>query len=162
MKIVDRKVVGWAVVIFSLAFTSIFHIHRMLYDYGVWDCTIAQILMIQTIHLSNIGWDYSDGGEKGTKNPKVLKEIPDFLEFLGSCLIPSQCLGGPCTHFVDFHRYIYNEGEYSQNFSTLLPAIKRIFTGLVWLGIYVLSVAFFPFKNLYITKFSEKSYFMQV
>jgi len=162
---VNRKAVGWVITIFSLSFTAVFHIYRMILHYGRWDTTIVQLLMVQVIHLSNVAWDYTDGeliDKKENKNPKALKDIPDFFEYLSSGVIPSQCLGGPCTHLYDYHRFIYKEEEFSQNFKTAFPAFRKFLVGITWLAVYICHISFFPLDLLYSTQFSGSSFLMRV
>lgn len=85
LKLVDRKFIGWAVVVFTMTTTSIFHIRLMILNYGGWSVSVDQLLMVQTLHLINIAWDYYDGDESNKKdhmNPKALKETPKFLNIL--------------------------------------------------------------------------------
>eukprot|EP01022_Parablepharisma_sp_SALTPOND_P001349 TRINITY_DN106150_c0_g1_i1.p2 TRINITY_DN106150_c0_g1~~TRINITY_DN106150_c0_g1_i1.p2 ORF type:complete len:424 (+),score=9.45 TRINITY_DN106150_c0_g1_i1:466-1737(+) len=158
-RLVPRAYIGWTTVVYSLSVTAAFHIKRMYENYGGWDMTIAHILMMQTVHLSYLAWDYTDGADHENKSLKKLGELPTFFEFLAAALCPSQILAGPASHFVDFKNYIYQTNEYSKPVGTVWPAFKKFLTGFTWLVIYGSIVNYFPFDLFYTEQFYNSSFF---
>lgn len=158
MHVVPRKYVGWTIVLYSLSTTAAAHIERMIRNYGGWDTTVAQCLMMQVISLSYMGWDYTDGLNPECKSRTKINELPTLIEFLGSTLSPTQVLAGPAGHLTDFLNYVNNRGEYAQKYDVLIPGLKKVLTGFLWLIVYGSIVNFFPFDLLYTTQFSEADF----
>ncbi len=126
------------------------HLYRLLTNYGGWDMSLAEIFMVQTVHLSNLAWDYSDALDDSTRNRHVLKVFPNLLEFMAAGLSPSQSLGGPEGHIIDFLDYIYSRGIYTAPVSTLLPTLRTVGTAVFWLlAIYLPLVSRYPLELLY-------------
>ncbi len=62
IKIRGRKS-GAIVTIFSIVFLSIYHIQRMVADYGSWVLDITTILMSSVCKYSLFAYSYDDGGK---------------------------------------------------------------------------------------------------
>jgi hypothetical protein len=125
--------------------------------------TITQLLMIQTIGLSNVAWDYCDGETKTEKPSKNrLVELPSFLEFMAAGLCPTQVLAGPSSHLSDFLNYIYRRNEYASEISTGFVALQRFLTGITWVVIYAVILSFVPFEILYTNAFHNSNFFTRV
>ncbi len=148
--------------LYSLGTTGVFHIHCMVCNYGGWDMTVVELLMIQTIHLSNLSWDYSDGADPENKSATRLRVFPSFFEYMAAGLCPAQCLAGPSGHITDFLNYIYRRNEYAHMVGTLVPTVQKVVTALVWLAVYGTIVYLFPFRLLYGRTFRESNFLMRV
>ena len=158
-----RSNIGWTVILYCLGTSTIFHLYRMIINYGGWDMTIVQLLMIQTLHLSNAAWDYSDGESTSEKpSPTRLKDLPSFLEFFGAALCPSQCLSGPFTHISDYLNYIHRRNEYAVQVDTGFESFKRFLTAVAWLASYGTVLAYIPFTTFYTSTFHNSNFFMRV
>ena len=119
--------------------------------------------MIQTIHLSNVAWDYSDGEVKTEKPSQYrLENLPSLIEYLAAGLCPTQVLAGPSGHVSDFLNYIHRRNEYASEFNTGLVALKRFLTGTAWVIIYAGILHFVPFEILYTTTFQNSNFFVRV
>ncbi len=157
----DQKTVAWRIVIYCLAVTGITHAHRIITNYGGWDMSLSELLMVQTVHLSYLAWDYQDATEKTPRNPKILKALPTLLEHLAAGLCPSQSLGGPEGHLVDFLDYIYSRKEYAVPVSTTWPTFKKITTAIAWLCVYLAIISRYPISLLY-NDYSSHPFYMRV
>lgn len=147
---------------YSLSAAGVFHIHRMVIDYGGWNMTVVQALMLQCIYLSYLGWDYSDGADSESKSSSRIIQFPSFLEYLGGGLFPALCMAGPCGHMSDFLNYIYSRKEYADKVHTFVPALKLIGIAMIWISIYGAILTFFPFGWLYEPGFRESNFLVRV
>ena len=153
--------------IYSLTFLIFLHIERMIDDYGGWHLGVATFAMIQCMHLSSIGWDYTDGGTDPDKlsseqKRNAIKEMPSFLEFFAAALSPTQSLAGPTSNYVDFINYIRMKGDFAQIPSTVLPCLKRFAPGLFYLVLYVVLHALFPPELVRTFKFRSYGFWTKV
>jgi len=167
MVYLQRKYVGWSITIFALAFLIYVHIQRMVTDYGGWHIGIETSVMIQTIHLSSVAWDYTDGGENEAKlsseqKKNAIKEQPTFLEFCASALCPTQSFAGPSSNFGDFKAFIYQTGVYKNVPSTIIPCLKRFGLGVIFVALYVLLHKNFPPEFLRGPIFAQTNFFFRV
>jgi len=134
----------------------------MIIDYGGWTVTVAQLFMIQVLHLSYIGWDYSDGANKECKSRTKLVQLPSLFEFMAAALAPTQVLTGPFSHLTDFLNYIYRRQEYADIPSGASLGFIRLSTSIAWTLAYILLGKFFPFKLIYTDKFQEGSFLEKI
>jgi len=162
LKYFPREYIGWTVVITSSLTASLFHAQRLIFNYGNWDTGIVQIFMIQVIHFSYLGWDYSDGADPKSKSRTRLVNLPDLFEYMAATLCPTQVLAGPSSHFIDFHNYIYKKREYAKTYSCLSIGLKRAITGILWLGVYSMIINFFPMDLFYTKRFYGSPFFARL
>ena len=149
MKKLPINNIGWPIVIYCLVLNCITHAYSMIIDYGGWDFTVAEIFMVQTVHLSFLAWDYSDAANLPGKNPKELKQIPTLLEHIAAGLCPSQCMGGPAGHMIDFLDFIYARNDYVVLVNSTWPTLKKIMTATAWTFIYLIIIHRYPVSLLY-------------
>lgn len=133
----------------------------MIIKYGLWDMSIAETFMTQTIYLSNLAWDYGDAIDPATKNRYTFKSFPTLLEFMASGLCPSQSLGSCVGHLTEFLDYIYQRNVFATQVSVFWPTVKTIGMGIMWIAIYVPTVARYPVNLLY-TDFSAQPFGVRV
>jgi len=167
LKYVERKYVGWVMTVFTLSCLTYAHIARMMQCYGCWDLDISTGLMLLSIHLCGVAWDYVDGGVDPSKlsaeqKKNALKEIPTVLEFFSSGVCPTQCFAGPSSNFVDYKDYIYKRGIYADVPSTVIPCMKRFLLGWTFVVFYVAIHKFFDSDQLRSPKFPNESFFTRV
>ncbi len=157
---------AWTVLIFTLVCTGIGHVYRYYTNYGGWDMSICQLMMMQCIHLSVLAWDYVDGAVVETPKAPVskvaLKTLPNLIEYLAAALVPNQMLGGPNGHVKDFLDYIYHRNEYQKPVPTVKPAMIRLGTGLCWLVVYIGIVLVFPTNLVYGETYAENGFLTRV
>jgi hypothetical protein len=167
MKYVSRRLVGWVVTIFALSSLIFVHIERMVNNYGNWRLGINTSFMIECIHLSAVAWDYCDGGEKQEnltpeRKKNALVELPPFLDFVASCLNPTQSFAGPDSDYADFRDFVYQKGIYANVPSTIIPCLKRFGTGRCFIVIYLSLLSLFPQSLLRGKHFLETNFFLRV
>jgi hypothetical protein len=132
-------------------------------NYGGWDMSVSEILMMQTIQLSHVAWDYADGDKnEKTISKKPIKTMPSLFEFIASAICPSQCLGGPSMHLVDFLDYIYRRNDYEKPVDTVAPALKRVMASLFWITIYLAIINNYPLSLLYDGTYADQPFHLRV
>eukprot|EP00826_Nyctotherus_ovalis_P049798 TRINITY_DN6041_c0_g1_i2.p1 TRINITY_DN6041_c0_g1~~TRINITY_DN6041_c0_g1_i2.p1 ORF type:complete len:303 (+),score=48.57 TRINITY_DN6041_c0_g1_i2:401-1309(+) len=145
--------------LYTLSTSAVFHVRRMILDYGGWSTTVSQLFMIQVLHLSYVAWDYSDGADKESKSRTKLVALPSLLEFTAAALSPTQVLAGPFSHLTDFLNYIYRRHEYAHDMPFTWVGFIRLGTSLVWIVVYAVIGKMFPFRLIYTEKFQQGSFF---
>ena len=158
-----RNTLGWTITLYGLVATGISHAERFFSNYGGWDMSISEILMMQTVHISTLAWDYQDGADDTKKGSRTaLKELPGLMEYFAAGLSPSQTLAGPCSHIIDFTDYIYARKEFTTSVKTVLPGLQKFTTALFWLGVYVFMTSKLPTSILYSPSYSELPFHLRV
>eukprot|EP01022_Parablepharisma_sp_SALTPOND_P016701 TRINITY_DN2508_c0_g1_i2.p1 TRINITY_DN2508_c0_g1~~TRINITY_DN2508_c0_g1_i2.p1 ORF type:complete len:392 (-),score=-24.15 TRINITY_DN2508_c0_g1_i2:528-1655(-) len=153
LKSVNRRMAGWSVLIYTVLVTTIIHLCGL---WGKQGNISAQIFIIQTLHLSFLGFDYTDGFSKASSKT-ALMTLPTFLEYLAAGFCPSQCLSGPSGHISDFLHYIYQCEEYTKPVNSTPAAAKNLIASLAWLAVSIKVTSFFPVNKLLDPKFSSIS-----
>jgi len=166
-KYVQRKYVGWTLTAFSLAFIIYLHIERMIVDYGGWHIRVDTTAMLQCIHLSSFGWDYTDGGENPEKlsreqKKNAIDKFPSFIEFIAAAVCPTQAFAGPSSNYVDFRDYIYQYGIYKHIPSTGFPCLKRFSSALFFIVTYVTLHNMYPPEIIFDSNFLNENFFTRV
>jgi len=157
----NRETLGWRIIIYCLAVTGGTHLRAIIVNYGGWDMSVAELFMVQTVHLSYLAWDYADGVKKETKNPKILLTFPTFLEYMAAALCPTCSLGGPEFHVVDFLDYVYSRHDFAVHENPGWPSFYKMFTGFCWLAIYGAVVNKYPISLLY-DNYSSQPFYTRV
>ena len=156
LRSVKKSKVGWTLVIYPWSMTLLVHLYNLIRGTKGLHFLAIQILMTQTMHLANIGWDYADA-DNLTKNESrtTLRNVPSLMEHLAAGLCPSQCLGGPISHVSDFLRYIYSLEEFKAEVNTQRESAKNVITGFIWLIVNVLITKSFPATLLNEPEFAQ-------
>ncbi len=149
MLTVPRRLLGWVMTIYALAFLIAVHIERMVNDYGGWHLGVSTCIMLSCINLSSFAWDYTDGGAdpktlSSEQKKNAIKDAPSFIEFFTFAVCPTQCFSGPSCNYVDFRDYVYHLGDFQNVPSTIVPCLKRFCTGMCFVAGYVVLHANFP------------------
>ena len=153
--------------IFTLGYLIAIHIERMINDYGGWHLGVSTSVMLQCMHLSTFAWDYVDGATDPAKlsseqKKSALTTLPSFMEFLASTVCPTQSFAGPPCNFADFRDYVYIQGIYKEIPSTVKACMKRFFTGMSLVGLYVALSKLFPIELVSSKEFRTKDFFTRV
>jgi hypothetical protein len=164
---VKRKYVGWAATGFSLSFLIYLHIERMITDYGGWHLKVDVTAMLQLLHLSTFGWDYTDGGEDPAKlsseqRRNAIKTLPNLLEFFAAAVSPTQSFAGPAQNYVEFRDFVYSQGIYAHIPSTIIPCLKRFATAAFFLSVYFTLQRRYPPELIYDGNFLNENFFTRV
>ena len=106
----------------------------MVTNFGGWEMDITSYTMILTAKLSALGFCYKDGGldDKDLLKEQIERKVikmPSVIELLGYVYFSSGCIIGPFFEFSDYKRYIEREGHYKNIPSTIIPSLKKFFTG---------------------------------
>jgi len=91
---------------------------------------ITTFTMILVIRMISLSFCYKDGGEKVSdllpeQVNKRIVEIPSVLEFLSYTYFCCTCLCGPFYDYMDYKRFIEEDGIYKKIPSTIIPSIKQ-------------------------------------
>lgn len=89
---------GAVVTVLSLLVLSMFHIYRMIVDYGGWTLDLTTILMTITCKYSLVAYAVQDGHSDKKLKPEQEKNkqklVPPFLNYLSYCLfLPTALMG---------------------------------------------------------------------
>jgi len=133
------------------------HLHRQFINYLGWDLDFTGPMMILTIKLYSISWNYYDGylikkgnGETTNRASMKCKEFsiakpPNLIEFLGYCFCFSNVLAGPAYEYS-----IYNSVASGSMFidpvtkkrrtnipSRVMPVLKPLIVSIICMGLFV-------------------------
>ncbi|RPD66689.1 MBOAT-domain-containing protein [Lentinus tigrinus ALCF2SS1-7] len=169
---VQTKSMPWLVFAFTMGHLTISHIIRTFAEAGYETIEISGPQMVLTMKLTTFAWNIWDGRRPtedldGWQTEQRVADYPTLLEFLGyACYFPG-FLVGPYLTYNDYQALVtgslYKSAEEQEeeivnntnNLSQrLVPhgrkrvAFKKMFIGLVFLGLYVL---FWPEFNFTLT-----------
>lgn len=124
IRTVDPKIVQRWVMVVALGYLSLIHLHRTIYDTGVYALDITGPLMVMTQKITSLAFSLHDG----TKSEKELKpnqkyyaieKIPSALEFYSYMFHFSTLMAGPMVFYNDYMDFITG-----QNFLKRSPVIN--------------------------------------
>ena len=110
LTMINPKNCGKHVTIVSLTLLSIYHIYRMIVDYGGWTMDISTIMMSNVNKYSLFAYAYQDGQTPLNKLSKEqtkerVEKLPSFWRFLGYCqFLPASpiSIAFPFKNFEDY------------------------------------------------------------
>lgn len=157
-KNIERQRQSYYVLILTLFINSVFHIIKMLRNYGNWKISITFIYMMMICRYSGFSFCYADGEldeNKLTKEQSELR-IKDFtiLEYFSYIYFFPASVIGPFYEFNDFKKFIYLEDRY-KNISfwkCLKESIRKLKICLFFAVIFII---FKPHSNPHVF-FDEK------
>lgn len=140
----------------SVILLSVYHIYRMVLDYGGWNLDVSTILMMLVCKYSMFAFAYQDGAvpEKDIKIPSQLHnrlvELPSFIDFLVFTQFLPTCIIGTSCQFKDFDDYINQSGDFKQIplASSLKKSLLDLGISLSTLGVYAFGMFYFPLETM--------------
>jgi hypothetical protein len=105
---------------------SVYHIQRMIVDYGSWILDISTILMSMVCKYSLFAYAYQDGGQAKDKLSEhqeqfKLVELPSLYKYLVYCQFLPTSIIGTAVEYKDF-----------EEFMELKEPFKNIPTNQIW------------------------------
>ncbi|KAF5393923.1 hypothetical protein D9757_000377 [Collybiopsis confluens] len=145
------KWMPWFVFIFILGHLMFNHVIRVIYGLSYETIEVTGPQMVLTMKLTTFAWNVWDGrrDEKDLDKwqlEKSVKEFPSLLEFLGYALYFPGVLVGPSLEFSDYMNLVYertftapgkHEGGRRLPTGRKRVGYRKMFTGLAFLGVFV-------------------------
>lgn len=109
--VVDRSKCGKHITFFSMGVLSIYHVYRMVFDYGLWKIDVATVFMMFVCKYSSFAYAYQDGAtpeDRLLKDQKLNKisSLPSFYEYFSYIqFLPTAALG-PTLEYREYERYL--------------------------------------------------------
>ncbi len=102
---------GALVTAITIIALSVYHIVRMIADYGSWTLDISTILMSMVCKYSLFAYSYQDGGqdnERLSPHQEVYKirELPSLYRYLVYCQFLPTCIIGTAVEYNDFESFM--------------------------------------------------------
>eukprot|EP00523_Entomoneis_sp_CCMP467_P002840 CAMPEP_0168742076 /NCGR_PEP_ID=MMETSP0724-20121128/12850_1 /TAXON_ID=265536 /ORGANISM="Amphiprora sp., Strain CCMP467" /LENGTH=502 /DNA_ID=CAMNT_0008789615 /DNA_START=6 /DNA_END=1514 /DNA_ORIENTATION=- len=183
--VLPRKTAAFAVPAFVMTYCVLGHLHRQYINYLGWDLDFTSSQMVITQKLWMMAYNLYDGDliAKGKESraakkcaPFALKDLPDFIEYLGYVFSFTTVLSGPAYEFSIYkqacdgsHLYDANGKPQGEIPSNVWPTLRPFLLGLFSMAAFVVVGGAFPIldtedpqKNTpYVTspEFLEKSIF---
>jgi len=164
LKILSPSMCKTVIPVFAVGYCVVGHLHRQFINYLGWDLDFTGPMMILTIKLYSISWNYFDGhllkkGGGETTNRASMKckefavyEVPNLLEFCGYCFCFSNVLAGPAYEYS-----IYNGVASGSLFidpvtkktrtnipSRFRPVLEPLIVSIICMGLFVVGGGKFP------------------
>lgn len=161
LTMINPKSCGKHVTIVSLVLLSIYHIYRMIVDYGGWTMDISVIMMSNVNKYSLFAFSYQDGHTPLNKLSKEqtkerLEKLPSFFRFLGYCqFLPASPIS------IAFPYKVYDDYMELRNQYTAIPSPWKMVLhdfgfALLMVPIYVFHMLYFPLSELQSPEFATK------
>lgn len=108
---VRAKKCGALITTLSLLILSVFHIYRMVMDYGGWKMDLSTILMTIVCKYSMLAYAVEDGVNENRKlspeqESNKIESVPSFFHFLSYCLFLPTCIMGTAIEYKRFDAYM--------------------------------------------------------
>lgn len=152
------------VFVYMIAFMVIAHTIRLYHDFMGWSLDVTGPLMLLTIKLSSIGFQYSDGTDKRAKVKEIaengsgglqrmyqdrldrsIQAVPSLFEFLGFVFCPTTFFAGPA---FDIREYLSATNRSSSDAaklpSRIVYVIQQAVIGVLFLGLTGYGQANYP------------------
>lgn len=175
MSYTSPKIMQRAVFVFCLAYLSLLHLYRQIYNYGSYSIDVTGPIMVLTQKTTALAFSLHDGltkkEEEMTEMQKseAVKNLPNILEYFGYCLTFQTLMAGPAISFKHYKSFIEDECSSSfkkenKNFklpSPFKPVCQKLAVA-VSCGIgFTLLGNMFPFETMYETSFTEEKSVIQ-
>ncbi|VDM32240.1 unnamed protein product [Hydatigera taeniaeformis] len=169
----------------AVALTFVFNMTYLLVgyycmNYGTYDINWTMSYCILCLRLIGLSWDYRDGSlpvERLSAYQKsaAFKELPNTLEMISFCFMPTACFAGPQFTWRHYHSFINQTlrpqivlkyrtpmQKYLLN-PKLHRTLSRLSAGIACLAFYVLSLSYCPMEYMLTQEFlSKRSFFYRV
>lgn len=185
LKYLNPKYAHKVTFVFSMAFLSVIHFHRLFSFNSAGGRTSTDFTgpnMILTQRITSIAFNIHDGLHKDPKDLSedqkkyAVKKFPSFLEYFSYCFMFTSILAGPFVFFQDYIAFINGTNlklENDDKPSTVNPpymasAVKKFIVGIIMAAIFIYGSALFPYlRNTDVeymanTGVIEKLLFMQI
>lgn len=144
MKALPTKQGRYAVFLFTFAYNSFAHIHRLYYHYMEFYFDWGVLQMLLTLRLVMLAYDIHDGTLKEEElhhkfaKANRLQRFPSFLEILGYCFFYPSLISGPTFTMKEYLDFI--EGKIFADCEgkrvppgAIKKALSKLFIGTLWL-----------------------------
>lgn len=167
IRTLDPKVTQRWVLVVALAYLSCIHLHRLLYDNGVYALDITGPLMVMTQKVTSLAFSLHDGLTKSEKEMKpnqkyhAVQKVPSLLEYYSYMLHFQTLMVGPLVFYNDYMDFITGQnflkhsapcnGSNTSNKNVVVeprpfyPAFKKISVSIVCAAVFTLIV--FPIER---------------
>jgi hypothetical protein len=156
----DRKTIGYTMFIYMFTYLSSYHIYRVYVNYLGWDMDASGPLMIVTIKLTMLAFNFSDGEKKDEDltpfwKQNAVRELPGLLEYYSYVFFWVTAVTGPGFHFSEFKPFIDESLFKGKKYSTFKPFITVFLQAILCLGIFFVASLTFPFEWIYSDEFQQ-------
>jgi lysophospholipid acyltransferase len=150
--------------IFCMVFLSVFHIYRMIVDFGGYNMDVTTVLMINVCKCTSFAWCYKDGGVSEEKlsvsqRANKIEKLPSFMEYMSFIYFYGNTLVGPACEYKDHINFINRQGEYSDIPSTFLGSLGYLLFGFVNLAAVVFFSKTYNSQGTVSPQYAAKSFF---
>ena len=158
-----RRKCGGLVTTLSLLILSMFHIYRMIVDYGGWQIDLSAVLMTMTCKYSLLAYAIEDGqGEKKSltteqQSNKQIK-LPTILEYFSYCQFLPTAVMGTALEYQHFKNYMEANREYKKIPAPWKHIWADFFDSLLLVSVYVLHILVFPLAEMKSEEYSLKGF----
>jgi lysophospholipid acyltransferase len=157
---------GMVVTLTAMVLLSIYHIQRMIVDYGGWTLDVSTIMMGNVCKYSLLAFAYQDGAqvdkqlETEDQRTEKVTVLPNFLDYIGYLLfLPTAAVSTP----MSYHKYSQYMNQCDQfasiPFKETLLAIRK--DGAIALGcgvLYLLGNTYTPISTLTEHNFTDQPF----
>lgn len=125
------KLVTWG----SVLLLSMFHIYRLIVDYGGWAIDISTVMMVMVCKFSLFAYQCQDGTNTGEKLDKMTEEqktqrlvnIPSFYDYVCYLQFLPSSVMGPSLDYTSYSTFINLENQYQNIPDTKAAAFKSFY-----------------------------------
>jgi len=160
------KYVGKLVFLWAMGYMTMSHWYRMYTSYMSYIFDFTGTQMVITMKLSSFAYNYYDGiydyenvlKSNDDRKKYAITKLPSLIQFLGYMYCFTCIMAGPAYEYNDYVQVIdgsiYNypknnkkndsENKIKTPPSSILPGLRKLFVGIVFLVIHIVFSGFYP------------------
>lgn len=143
---------GFFVTALSMVALAVYHIYRLVTNYGSTDIELSFILMLYVSKYSLLSFAYQDGGLSEDKlkhsyqKEDRIEQLPSFIDYIGYLQFVPTCILNTPVDYTKYDKYIKQEGVFAAIpfLDSLKKTLKDLVYGAICGGFYLIQMLYFP------------------
>lgn len=167
MAFLPRHKSASVVMVWVLLYLSYNHLMSILYNFGGYQMDISTYTMLEVCKLSALAYCYQDGCTDSAKltqdqRDRMVTKLPSILEFWSYIWYCQACALGVFFEFADYKRFVERSHEYKDIPSPILPSLKWMAQGLIFLALFIVVGGYMPVDFCWNEKYWDMIFLLRI